>query len=42
VDSLNSEYGDSPEQHYITTMGESYLKRLFPRLDYIKTVRRVP
>jgi peptidyl-prolyl cis-trans isomerase A (cyclophilin A) len=42
VDSINSEYGDSPEQHYITTMGESYLKRLFPKLDYIKTVRRVP
>lgn len=42
VDSLNSEYADAPEQHYINTMGESYLKRLFPKLDYIKTARRTP
>jgi peptidyl-prolyl cis-trans isomerase A (cyclophilin A) len=39
VDSLYSAYGDSPEQHFINTMGESYLKRMFPNLDYIKTVR---
>jgi len=39
VDSLYSAYGDAPEQHFINTMGESYLKRLFPKLDYIKTVR---
>lgn len=39
VDSLYSEYGDAPEQHYINTMGKSYLDRMFPKLDYIKTVR---
>ena len=39
VDSLYSAYGDSPEQHFINTMGQSYLTRLFPKLDYIKTVR---
>jgi peptidyl-prolyl cis-trans isomerase A (cyclophilin A) len=41
VDSLYSAYGDAPEQHFINTMGESYLKRLFPKLDYIRTARRV-
>jgi peptidyl-prolyl cis-trans isomerase A (cyclophilin A) len=41
VDSLYSAYGDSPEQHFINTMGESYLKRMFPNLDYIRTVRVV-
>jgi peptidyl-prolyl cis-trans isomerase A (cyclophilin A) len=39
VDSLYSAYGDDPQQHFIQTMGESYLKRMFPKLDYIKTVR---
>lgn len=39
VDSLYSAYGDSPEQHFINTMGQSYLDRMFPKLDYIKTVR---
>ncbi|HEY4305132.1 MAG TPA: peptidylprolyl isomerase [Gemmatimonadaceae bacterium] len=39
VDSLYSAYGDTPEQHYINTMGQSYLDRMFPKLDYIKTVR---
>ena len=39
VDSLYSAYGDSPEQHFINTMGKSYLDRMFPKLDYIKTVK---
>jgi len=39
VDSLYSGYGDDPEQHFIQTMGNSYLARLFPKLDYIKTAR---
>ena len=42
VDSLNGEYGGTPEQHFINTMGKGYLDRMFPRLDYIKVVRVVP
>lgn len=41
VDSLYSGYGDDPEQHFIQTMGNSYLARLFPKLDYIETARIV-
>jgi peptidyl-prolyl cis-trans isomerase A (cyclophilin A) len=37
VDSLYNGYGDDPEQHFIQTMGNSYLTRLFPRLDFIKS-----
>ena len=39
VDSLNSEYGESPDQGMIQSLGNSYLERMFPRLDYIKTAR---
>jgi len=39
VDSIYSGYGESPEQHFILTMGQSYLNRMFPKLDYIRTVR---
>jgi peptidyl-prolyl cis-trans isomerase A (cyclophilin A) len=39
VDSLYNEYGDDPDQHFIQTMGNSYLARLFPKLDYIKAAR---
>lgn len=39
VDSLYSGYGDEPNQHLIQTLGESYLRRSYPKLDYIKRVR---
>jgi peptidyl-prolyl cis-trans isomerase A (cyclophilin A) len=41
VDSLYSGYGEDPDQQYIQTMGNSYLARLFPKLDYIKSARIV-
>jgi peptidyl-prolyl cis-trans isomerase A (cyclophilin A) len=39
ADSLYSGYGGTPEGHFIQTMGNSYLTRMFPKLDYIKTVK---
>jgi cyclophilin family peptidyl-prolyl cis-trans isomerase len=37
VDSLYSAYGDDPRQPMIQSLGNSYLTRMFPKLDYIKT-----
>jgi peptidyl-prolyl cis-trans isomerase A (cyclophilin A) len=39
VDSLYSEYGESPDQQFIQTLGNGYLDRTFPKLDRIKTAR---
>jgi len=39
VDSLYSDYGEAPDQHMIQTLGNSYLQRNFPKLDYVKTAR---
>jgi peptidyl-prolyl cis-trans isomerase A (cyclophilin A) len=41
LDSLNDDYGESPKYHLIATLGNSYLRRMFPKLDYIKTARVV-
>lgn len=42
VDSLYSAYGNKPDQHLIRSLGISYLNRMFPKLDYIKSTRLVP
>ena len=39
VQSINSEYGQEPDQSLIETRGNAYLKEYFPRLDYIKSAR---
>lgn len=39
VDSLYGGYQESPSYHLIATLGNSYLKRMFPRLDLIKAAR---
>ena len=39
VDSLYDEYGDDPKYHLIATLGNKYLARMFPKLDYIRTAR---
>ncbi len=39
VDSLYSGYQESPSYHLIATLGNSYLRRMFPKLDLIKTAR---
>jgi cyclophilin family peptidyl-prolyl cis-trans isomerase len=35
ADSLYDDYGDDPQQHLISTLGNNYLLRMFPKLDYI-------
>ena len=42
VDSLYSAYGESPSQHLIQTLGNAYLQRMFPKLDYITSARLLP
>jgi peptidyl-prolyl cis-trans isomerase A (cyclophilin A) len=42
VDSLYTGYADDPDQHFIQTMGNSYLNRVFPKMDYIISTRVVP
>ena len=39
VDSLYSGYGEQPSYHLLATLGNSYLKRMFPKVDYIKSAR---
>jgi cyclophilin family peptidyl-prolyl cis-trans isomerase len=41
VDSLYSGYGEAPDQQMIQSLGNSYLDRMFPKLDQIKTARIV-
>ena len=41
VDSLYDDYGDAPVQQLISTLGNNYLLRMFPKLDYISTARVV-
>ena len=36
VDSINSEYGETPQQPLIQSRGNAYLNREFPNLDYVK------
>jgi cyclophilin family peptidyl-prolyl cis-trans isomerase len=41
VDSIYAGYGESPEQSRVAAEGNKYLKRYFPRLDYVKSARVV-
>jgi cyclophilin family peptidyl-prolyl cis-trans isomerase len=41
LDSLYDDYGDTPKYHLIATLGNSYLRRMFPKLDYIERARVV-
>jgi peptidyl-prolyl cis-trans isomerase A (cyclophilin A) len=36
ADSIYSGYREKPDYHLISTLGNSYLRRMFPKLDYIE------
>ncbi len=42
VDSLYDEYGNDPKYDMIARLGNKYLGRMFPKLDYIQTARVIP
>ena len=42
VDSIYAAYREKPDFHLIATLGNKYLQRMFPKLDYIATARIVP
>ncbi len=37
VSAINKEYGEQPDQAMIQASGNSYLRDIFPRLDYVKS-----
>jgi peptidyl-prolyl cis-trans isomerase A (cyclophilin A) len=39
VDSIYAGYEEAPSQRMIQRLGNSYLARMFPKLDYIRTAR---
>jgi peptidyl-prolyl cis-trans isomerase A (cyclophilin A) len=39
VDKINAEYGGAPSQDAIQAQGNAYLKKNFPNMDYIKSVK---
>src|SRR5215204_7508892 len=41
LDALYDDYGDTPKFRLVATLGNEYLQRMFPKLDYIKTARVV-
>lgn len=41
LDALYDDYGDTPKYRLVATLGNDYLRRMFPKMDYIKTARVV-
>ena len=42
AEKITSQYGEKPDQGQITGVGNAYLVKEFPKLDYIKTATIVP
>jgi peptidyl-prolyl cis-trans isomerase A (cyclophilin A) len=42
VDSIFAGYREKPEYHLLATLGNEYLRRVFPKLDYVTTARMQP
>ncbi len=42
VDSINAEYGETPDQGQIQQQGNTYLNEKFPKLDFIKKATILP
>ena len=41
LDALYDDYGDTPKYRLVATLGNDYLRRMFPKMDFIKTARVV-
>src|SRR5688500_5108283 len=41
LDSIYDDYGETPKYHLIATLGNKYLQRMFPKMDFIRTARVV-
>jgi cyclophilin family peptidyl-prolyl cis-trans isomerase len=41
LDSIYDDYGETPKYHLIATLGNNYLQRMFPKMDFIRTARVV-
>jgi peptidyl-prolyl cis-trans isomerase A (cyclophilin A) len=41
VEAINKEYGEQPDQAMMLASGNSYLRDIFPRLDYVKSAELV-
>ena len=39
LDSIYDDYGETPKYHLIATLGNKYLQRMFPKMDFIRTAR---
>jgi peptidyl-prolyl cis-trans isomerase A (cyclophilin A) len=39
LDAVYDDYGETPKYHLIATLGNKYLQRMFPKMDYIETAR---
>jgi len=41
LDALYDDYGDTPKYRLVATLGNEYMNRMFPKMDFIKTARVV-